>query len=77
MKPLTIEELKELKIGDWVWIITEHYSRYIWIEDTAGKCLHYQYSDIENMVFTFNYSDYGTKWLAYKNKEQAECKGEN
>lgn len=72
MKPLTIEHLKSLDIGDWVWVITEHYSRYVWIFNTEGECLHYQYSDIENRVLTLSYYDYGTKWMAYKNKEQAE-----
>lgn len=76
MKPLTIDELRNLEVGDWVWVITEHYSRYVWIFNTEGECLHYQYSDIENRVLTLSYYDYGTKWLAYKNKEQAESKGE-
>lgn len=78
MKPLTIEQLKELEVGDWVWITTPKnsgeyyqisYSDYLDDEDAfVAYSLHYDLN-----VF---YSDYGTKWLAYKNKEQAEANGE-
>ena len=78
MKPLTIEELKSLEVGDWVWITvlkgkinggTEFYLRKF--GNSEGKFLSYQIG-----ISTLYYSDYGTKWLAFKNKEMAECKGE-
>lgn len=75
MKPMTIEQLKALEIGDWVWIktpsgATSYYKKADSICDTAfvavgGKTGLYQ-----------QYSDYGKTWLAYKNKEQAEAKGD-
>ena len=75
MKPLTIDELKSLEVGDWVWVITptnngEYYEKGFASDNEAfvGYSLHYQVEVL--------YSDYGTKWLAYKNKEQAESNGE-
>lgn len=73
MKPLTIEQLKALEVGDWVWIddgICKGY-RKITRSGVYGMCL--GESDSLN---TFRYSDYDTRWVAYKNKEQAEAKGE-
>lgn len=67
MKPLTIEELKALPVGDWVWIKhgeVESYFRKDVLADNQFATPH------------FMYSDYGTKWIAYKNKEQAETNGE-
>lgn len=72
-KPLTIDELKALDVGDWVWI-----------DYTAGGQRFYakKYAksddvlDITETPCELPYSDYGKTWLAYKNKEQAECKGE-
>lgn len=87
MKPLTVEQLKALKVDDWVWVvIPQDYEnnccfcykadkgtyREILCKGSLGMelCLHAKWN------CTFSYSDYGTKWLAYKNKEQAEAKGE-
>lgn len=78
MKALTIEQLKNLAVGNWVWAIIEQKDAepmYGYFQKTA---------DIDTSIFLdgryvkqyFDYSDYGTKWLAYKNKEQAESKGE-
>lgn len=73
MKPLTIEQLKELPVGDWVWFIRGDISSYRQIasKDPCG-CL------LESRPYEswLNYSDYGKMWLAYKNKEHAEVKGE-
>lgn len=74
MKPLTIKELKSLEVGDWVWI-----------KDTGDKdgCILTGYYQIKGYnethihlqqglgVAITPYALYG-KWLAYKNKEQAE-----
>lgn len=75
MKPLTVKELKALEVGDWVWITTTTnkgeyyqigYSDYLEDENAfVAYSLHYELN-----VF---YSDYGTKWTAYKNKELAEA----
>lgn len=74
MKPLTIKELKSLPVGDWVWVIIQQPN----LEPMKGYWQKTKYTD--SSVFLdgryvkelFNYSDYGTKWVAYKNKEQAE-----
>lgn len=73
-KPLTIEQLKALEVGDWVWIESETYGKtYAVIEDSIqdGVLL-----SAVSLFGWLNYADYGKTWLAYKNKEQAECKGE-
>jgi len=73
MKPLTIEELKALEVGDWVWVIDKDYEEqgnYVSILDVAISWLE---TDSINGVEAFYWEDYGTKWLAYKNKEQAEA----
>lgn len=74
MKPLTIEELKKLEVGDWVWLIDkvgDTKSYWSISENTNEYLFVYQ----ECYCFgTLNYAEYGTKWLAYKNKEQAEGK---
>ena len=76
-KPLTIEQLKALQVGDWVWIKFEEDNpidkRY------ASQERYFQIIEPENdTAIRFNnyvpmqYADYGTKWTAYKNKEEAE-----
>lgn len=82
MKPLTIEELKALEVGDWVWIVDKEQYCSVY----AQKCdlcnidkngIHedvYKYTASRD--YYWDYSNYGTKWLAYKNKEQAEAKGD-
>lgn len=73
MKPLTIEQLKSLEVGDWVWIVTKgnkgFYGQIDEDTDDNALCIH---SDF----MPFVYRNYGTKWVAYKNKEMAEAKGE-
>lgn len=80
-RPLTIDELKALEVGDWVWIVIDneeelccHTSYY-----KLDKKIHYDIG-IDTLSFTgveegpeLALSIYGTKWLAYKNKEQAEA----
>lgn len=74
-KPLTIDELKALQVGDWVWVVSSSILAtpdYFRIKNRAIMfCVSNDYKRI-----CFDYSDYGTKWLAYKNKEAAEAKGE-
>lgn len=73
-KPLTIDELKALQVGDWVWVVDKEYntSRYYQQSKKCEEVL----SVYGECYSAFQYSDYGTVWLAYKNKEEAECKGE-
>lgn len=76
MKPLTIEQLEALEVGDWVWITDADGD----LGGYARKCVcfnenEFQYETIETYE-AYNYADYGKTWLAYKNKEQAEAKGE-
>lgn len=76
MKPLTIEELKALPVGEWVWVK-------ILSNDIIGSCGYYQITDGKYLTVIylfghhtqgFEYRLYGTKWIAFKNKEQAEAK---
>lgn len=68
---LTIDQLKALKVGEWVWIK----------QGEKGCYAEIQYSDENGLnvvrgkfCYWMNYSDYGTKWVAHKNKEEAEGK---
>lgn len=75
MKPLTIEQLKALEVGDWVWVThtdgdsgtymqigNKKYNRIV----LCGSFIEIEYA----------YEYYDKMWLAWKNKEQAEAKGE-
>lgn len=69
MKPLTIEQLKALEVGDWVWYIDLRDKNSFYVKKNvmipSSLCMF--------LGRNTDYSDYGTKWLAYKNKEQAEA----
>lgn len=77
MKPLTIEQLKALEVGDWVWVEWETQDPIDWRyakQKAYFKIIEPENSDsirFNNFV-PMKYSDYGTKWIAYKNKEQEE-----
>lgn len=75
-KPLTIDELKALPVGDWVYVMTADgkYGAYGRVCEKFDDD-NFRVETIESYLVD-PYSDYGTKWLAYKNKEQAETKGE-
>lgn len=78
MKALTIEEIKQLKEDEWVYIV-----------DIKNKeeSSYYKFNRVESCFIVFHEQDgsfcpkcflidnYSKTWLAYKNKEQAECKG--
>lgn len=71
-KPLTIDELRALGVGDCVWIVSGDYGFYDEIDEDSNPdmlCL-------RRSITPFVYRKYGKKWLAWKNKEQAEAKGE-
>lgn len=87
MKPLTIEQLKSLKVGDWVWVVlTEEGQKeasnrrrdishmYLIVYSVSEKGM--ELGAIMYSSFDYLFKDYGKTWLAYKNKEQEEAKGE-
>lgn len=81
MKPLTIEELKSLEVGDWVWLEWETQDPIYW--KYAKQKAYFKIIEPENSgsirfnnFVPMNYSDYGKTWTAFKNKEMAEAKGE-
>lgn len=77
MKPLTIKELKALEAGDWVWIVNEENNNNYYVLITAkSRKVFAVMTALAKDFYVHHYCDYGTKWIAYKNKEQAECKGE-
>lgn len=74
---LTIEQLKELPHGDWLWVVdlktnTAMYGQ-ILVNGIIGDsdC---RYLCIDGRNAEFDFSTYGIKWTAYKNKEEAEGK---
>lgn len=77
MKPLSIEQLKALEFGDWVWVVSNEH------EETrkyyAKKCKNPE--GLNERIFISFYTTgswvhfighYGKTWVAYKNKEQEE-----
>lgn len=78
MKPLTTEQLKALEVGDWVWVVEKEdaYPTHDFRGEYCRKVPPY----LDGFCYGWNgfggfykYEDYGTKWLAYKNKERAEA----
>lgn len=79
-KPLTIEQLKSLEVGDWVWVenilgtklVIDFRNGYYrkGLQDNKPD-EHFTTSWYSYNLF-FNYNLYGKTWLAYKNKEEAE-----
>lgn len=71
MKPLTIEELKALEVGYWVWIVDTAFSRREYAQVERSKSIGDKgfIMPISKMSYGFGYYDtYGTNWVAYKNK---------
>lgn len=77
-RALTLEEVKALPLGEWVWIVDFFYEGVHNAYD--GAMYARKYAGTNQLLdcgtwgcgFTYEYSDYGTKWIAYKNKEQAK-----
>ncbi len=74
MNQLTIEQIKQLKSGDWIFIDnrtinTKTYWCTFSINDTE-YIAHTAYNQR-----TFRLSDYGKTWVAYRSKQEYECKG--
>lgn len=72
MKPLTIEELKALPKCEYVYIVNKVYGFGTYerkpINANDKYFIHHSYTEDDR----YAYSDYGDKWVAYKNKEQVE-----
>lgn len=78
-KPLTIEELKALKVDDWVWFVRnctdlntgDEYeeSEYRRIYAIEEKRILFAAGYMQNIA---HFNKHGRDWVAYKNKEQAE-----
>lgn len=71
MKPLTIEELKALQDGDYIYILDEKGGLYCQLCDPNDEVNYWNRTN-ERLNVNFWYCNYGTKWLAYKNKEEAD-----
>lgn len=74
-KYLTLRELNSLEEGDWVWVIdlTTNTGSYKQVNDV---CKEEEWIWFEEDCYASHYSDYNKGWIAYKNKEFAEAKGE-
>ena len=74
---MTVDEIKALAEGDWVWVIHGNKAEYAQIKkpnsffSRVEKNLKFYES---GMIYPLPqcYESYGTAWTAYKNKEQAE-----
>lgn len=75
MKPLTIEQLKSLEIGDWVWLEIKD-KQALYVKKCEARTDDGFNFTADFVVAVAMYSDYGIEWQAWKNKEQAEAKGE-
>ena len=72
-KTLTLDELRQMPIGDWVWIdvlhlkeaISSYYMKYDgYKKDEIFWC------GYPGLGFRFFYEDYGKTWLAYRQKKE-------
>lgn len=70
--PLTVDELKALKSGDWVWLIDNNYGFSTYKRKSTRNNDKYFIENKDVERWGYSYLDYGKTWLAYKNKEQAE-----
>ena len=78
-EPLTLDELRQMPIRDWVWIdvfhskeaVSSYYRKYDgYKKDEIFWC------GYPGLGFRFFYEDYGKTWLAYRQKPE-EDKHEN
>lgn len=73
MKPMSIEQVMALDVGDWLWVedFTRNGGLYV------RKCLRYCGEVFESRDYWVkpDYTKYGSTWIAYKNKEEAEAAG--
>lgn len=67
MNEFTIEQVKALEIGDWIYIVAQNRQMYVQVCLRADGIVF----EAKNYVIVPNYDNYGTTWSAYKNKELA------
>ena len=78
VEPLTLDELREMPIHDWVWIeilnldafrsketVSAYYRKY-----DGYKADEIFWCGYPGLGFGFDYSDYGKTWLAYRQKPE-------
>lgn len=78
--PLNVDDIKELKPGDWVWVVTTFGGSNVYRQISPNTTedvieffnIHYVGTPKELRWNYLTLRDYGTRWVAYKNKEQAE-----
>ncbi len=74
MKPLTIDELKALQVGDWVWVVDiespKHGSGYWQVHGFAKTHIHLNQGAAR---WVAPKALYGKGWVAYRNKEEAKA----
>jgi len=74
--PLTVEELKAMAWGEWVWIeVSQDFN-----DKDVNSAYYKKHDDIKQdewfgcgypgLGFIFEYSDYGKNWLAYRHKPE-------
>ena len=73
VEPLTLDELRQMPIRDWVWIdvfhskeaVSSYYRKYDgYKKDEIFWC------GYPGLGFRFFYEDYGKTWLAYRQKKE-------
>lgn len=74
MKPLSIEEIKQLKEYDYFWLVNiNDTNKNIYISNISYTKETLAGLDFYNNFRRMKWDNYGKTWVAYKNKEQAEC----
>lgn len=81
MRAMTIQEIRNLAVGDWVWIIDcdlrkGKYRQLVGVDNEHDGCRFTFTSSYRQKGYHRHVSNYGKTWLAWKNKEQAEAKDE-
>lgn len=78
MKPLTIEELRALPAGDWIWFVclTDYFmlkrQAFYFEKEGNDDDSNGIYGDSRHLVGFLPFDCYGKDWVAYKNKEESE-----
>ena len=75
VEPLTLDELRQMPIRDWVWIdvlhskeaVSSYYRKY-----DGYKTDEIFWFGYPGLGFRFFYEDYGKTWLAYRQKPEEE-----
>ena len=79
VEPLTLDELRQMPIRDWVWIdvihskeaVSSYYRKY-----DGYKTDEIFWCGYPGLGFRFFYEDYGKTWLAYRKKPEEDDRGE-